>query len=169
MEVILGTIVGVFGLNGEVKVKSNTDFAKIRYKKGNEVILYSPISKTQEKVKILHYKTSVKGLDILSFNNLNDPETAKKYIGYQILIEKPQDDLKGDNYYYADLWNSDVYHNDVKIGKVIDLFDAGSHVILRIQREGKKDLLYPFVDKFIKEVNTTQKIIIISPIEGMVD
>ena len=38
MQVILGVIVKPFGLKGEVKVHSNTSFAKKRYKKGNEVV-----------------------------------------------------------------------------------------------------------------------------------
>ena len=52
MEVILGTIVTTFGIKGEVKVHSNTDFAKSRYKVGNEVILYSPINQKREVLKI---------------------------------------------------------------------------------------------------------------------
>ena len=35
MAVILGTVVSTFGIKGEVKIHSNTDFAKVRYKKNN--------------------------------------------------------------------------------------------------------------------------------------
>ena len=35
MNVILGIVVGSFGIKGDIKVKSCTDFASKRYKKGN--------------------------------------------------------------------------------------------------------------------------------------
>ena len=58
-EVILGTVVATFGIKGEVKIHSNTDFAAYRYKKGNKVTLYSPIKKERIEVKIT-FKISIK-------------------------------------------------------------------------------------------------------------
>ena len=49
------------------------------------------------------------------------------------------------------------------------MFDSGSHLILRIKREDKKDLLYPFVEKFIEKVDVENKKIYLSPIKGMID
>ena len=49
------------------------------------------------------------------------------------------------------------------------MFDSGSHLILRIKRENKKDLLYPFVDKFIEKVDVENKKIYLNPITGMID
>ena len=168
MEVILGTIVGVFGIKGEVKIKSNTDFAVIRFKKGNVLKLYSPFTKNEENKKVLSHKES-KGMDIVLFDGLTDPDVAKKYVGYQILMEKVEDELIEGYYHYADIWKCDVYYNNEKIGNVIDMFDSGSHLILRVKREGKKDLLYPFVDKFIEKVDVENKQIHIKPIVGMID
>lgn len=168
MQVILGVIVKPFGLKGEVKVHSNTSFAKKRYKKGNEVILYSPINKQSEVLVIASYKEN-KGMDIISFLNHNTIESIEKYVGYQILIEKPENDLRKDEYYYADLYNCKIVYDGQTIGEVYDMFDSGSQVTLRIKREGKKDLLYPFVDKFIEKVDVENKQIIIKPLIGMID
>ena len=49
------------------------------------------------------------------------------------------------------------------------MFDSGSQVTLRIKREEKKDLLYPFVDRFIEKVDVENKQIIIKPLTGMID
>lgn len=169
MQVILGTIVGVFGIKGEVKVKSNTDFALVRFKKGNEVLLFSPFTKKEEKMVISSHKESPKGLEILSFVGLTNPEDASKYVGYQILLEKEDEELLEGYYHYADIWQCDVYLNDSLVGKVIDMFDSGSNLILRIKRENKKDLLYPFVDKFISKIDVANKQIYLNPIPGMID
>lgn len=168
MQVILGVIVKPFGLKGEVKVHSNTSFAKKRYKKGNEVILYSPITKKSETIKIASYREN-KGMDIISFLNHDSIESIEKYIGYQILIEKPENDLRKNEFYYADLYNCKIIYNDEIIGEVYDMFDSGSQVTLRIKREDKKDLLYPFVDRFIEKVDVENKQIIIKPLTGMID
>ncbi len=169
MQVILGTIVGVFGIKGEVKVKSNTDFGVIRFKKGNKVELCSKIGNKVEEKTIISHKESTKGLDIILFEGIDNPEMAQKYIGYEILLEKQDEELLEGYYHYADIWKCDVYYNDELIGNVIDMFDSGSHLILRIKREDKKDLLYPFVEKFIEKVDVENKKIYLSPIKGMID
>lgn len=168
MEVILGVIVKSFGIKGEVKVHSNTDFAKERYKKGNQVSLVSPINNNKITVTINSYK-SQKDMDIVSFVGYETPEVVEKFIGYQVIIDKPTKSLKDGLYYYADLFNCEVFYNDKKIGTVIDLFDCGNTKTLRIKRENKKDLLYPFIERFIANVDVENSRIDINPIEGMLD
>lgn len=168
MNVILGIVVGSFGIKGDVKVKSCTDFATKRYKKGNVVKLVNPINQKEENFEILNYRKG-KDVDILLLDKITNPEDALKYKGWQIVIEKPTDDLKENEYYFADLYNCKVFHNDILIGEVTDLINANSNLILRIKRDGKKDLLYPFVQRFIKTVDILNKKIDILPIEGMLD
>lgn len=168
MNVILGIVVGSFGIKGDVKVKSCTDFATKRYKKGNVVKLVNPINQKEENFEILNYRKG-KDVDILLLDKITNPEDALKYKGWQIVIEKPTDDLKENEYYFVDLYNCKVFHNDILIGEVTDLINANSNLILRIKRDGKKDLLYPFVQRFIKTVDILNKKIDILPIEGMLD
>ena len=54
MNVILGIVVGSFGIKGDIKVKSCTDFASKRYKKGNVVKLINPINQKEEDFEILN-------------------------------------------------------------------------------------------------------------------
>lgn len=168
MNVILGIVVGSFGIKGDIKVKSCTDFATIRYKKGNVVKLANPINHKEESFEILNYRKS-KDVDILLLDKITNPEDALKYKGWQIVIEKPTDELKENEYYFADLYHCKVFHNNVLIGEVTDLINANSNLILRIKRDGKKDLLYPFVQRFIKTIDILNKRIDILPIEGMLD
>ena len=49
------------------------------------------------------------------------------------------------------------------------MINSTSHVTLRIKRDNKKDLLYPFVDRFIKSIDVKEKRIDVNPIEGMID
>lgn len=168
MAVILGTVVSTFGIKGEVKIHSNTDFAKVRYQKNNKVILYSPIKKVEEEFTILSYRAH-KNVDIVLLSGITTPEDAQKYIGYQVLINRDQSELDDGYYHYEDLYLCDVYYLDNKIGQVIDMINQTSQITLRVKREGKKDLLYPFVDRFIESIDVSNKKIVIKPIEGMMD
>ena len=167
--VIIGIIVGTFGVHGELKVKTNTDFVNKRFKIGNTLKLKSPKDDEIINVTIKSHKKSTKNLEIISFKEYDDTNVVNKFIGYQILIENPINELNKGQYYYADLWYCKVYLLDNLIGEVIDLFDVGSNVILRIKRDNEKDLLYPFVDKFISKVDIENKTIVLNPIEGMID
>lgn len=168
MEVVLGKIVSTFGLKGEVKVYSNTDFPKIRYQKNNEVILFNPISKQRTILKIASYR-SIKGMDVISFVDHQDINLIEKYIHYEIHIEKPTEILEEGYYYYADLLNMKVFLKEQYIGEIIDILDAGNQKVLRIHRENKKDLLYPFVQRFIERIDLEEKKILLAPIKGMIE
>lgn len=168
MRVTLGEIVAPYGIKGEVKVLSCTDFAKERYKKGNKVILNNPKTNDEVIFTIKSYR-NIKGMDVISFEEKEDINLILKYIGYEVLIDRNEKIIKEDNYFYSDLLNCDVIYNDVCIGKVINIIDNGIHYLLRIKRNDKKDLLYPFVERFIEKIDIENKIIILNPIKGMID
>ena len=50
-EVILGTVVATFGIKGEVKIHSNTDFAAYRYKKVTKLLYTLQQKKKELKLK----------------------------------------------------------------------------------------------------------------------
>ena len=167
-EVIIGIIAKSYQIKGEVKIRSNTDFAKKRFKKDAKVIVYNKDSRDKKELTIESYR-NVAGIDIIKFKEYNNPEDVSKLQGYQILIEKPQDKINKGEYYYADLFGMDAYVNDKFVGKIDDIIDTGANKILRIKRDNKNDLLYPFVSRFIENVDVENKKIILLPIDGMID
>ena len=84
-------------------------------------------------------------------------------------VNRDRSELDDGYYHYEDLYLCDVYYLDNKIGQVIDMINQTAHITLRIKRDGKKDLLYPFVERFIKSVDVENKRIDLNPIEGMID
>ena len=139
MRVTLGEIVAPYGIKGEVKVLSCTDFAKERYQKGNKVILNNPKTNDEIVLQIASYK-NIKGMDVISFVNKEDINLILKYVGYEVLIERNEKLQEKDNYFYSDLLDCEVIYNDESIGKVINIIDNGVHYLLRIKRTDKKDL-----------------------------
>jgi ribosomal 30S subunit maturation factor RimM len=53
------------------------------------------------------------------------------------------------------------------LGQVIAIDRIGNRINLRMGRQGKPDVLIPFIDVFIKQVNMDKKMITVTLIEGM--
>ena len=166
MEYIsIGKIIGTHSLKGTLKVKSFTDFKKDRYKLGN--ILYISFKDEFIPVTIVGFKT-VKGIEHLTFKDLNDINMVEKYKGSFITFNKEEAvELPLDEYYYEELIGLDVYNDDDFIGECIDVRELPQGELLVVKRESKKDTLIPFRKEFIKEVNKDLKRINIIAWEGL--
>ena len=55
----------------------------------------------------------------------------------------------------------------IVLGKVIAIDRIGNRINLRMSRSPQADVLIPFIDVFIKNVNTEKKVITVTLIEGM--
>lgn len=159
----VGNIVNTFGLKGELKIKSHTDFEDVRFKVAQQ--LYIRYMNAFEPVVIKSFRKH-KGFILLSFFEKQDINLVEKYKGCDIFIKK--DDvhtLSEGVYYFFELQDCSVYYNNQKIGYVSAIED-GYQTVLRIDT-ADKEVLIPFVDRFIKEVNVENKRIDIDVIEGM--
>ena len=167
MRIVLGKLIAIFGIKGELKVKSATDFASLRFQKGKEVYLLNPLTNEEYKFTIKSHKKSA-GIDILGFENINDNDIAKKHIGFEIITDERLE--SNDNMYqYIDLFDCKCFYDGKLIGTVADILNNGTHSVLRIKNEGKKDILYPFIAQFITSINVEDKEIILNPIKGMLE
>jgi len=164
MEYIkVGIIINTFGIKGEVKVQSLTDFPDDRFKVGNRVFVH--YQKQYEEKKIASYRNH-KGFVLLQFvgnENINDVEKYKDCIVY---VNKDEvKTLNKGSYYYFQLQGCNVYCDNQCIGQV-ESVESGYQTILRVKHENK-EVLIPYVNAFIKDVNIDNKRIDVKVIEGM--
>ena len=88
-------------------------------------------------------------------------------MGQSLQVVKDNKLLKKDEYYYSDLIGLDVYFdNDQYIGKVKRVEEYASYQTLRIESE-QKDVLIPFVNAFIIDVDLEKKIIKVKYMDGL--
>lgn len=150
----IGKIIGTFGIKGELKVFSESDFIDQRFKKGNELILKS--NKSELTVKISSFRIHKNNV-LITINNLFNINDVEKYINYDIYTIQELE-LDEDDYYIDDLIGLDVYNEqNILIGKVIDVISIPSNDILEVETKDKK-ILIPFINDYIIEIN--DKIII---------
>lgn len=167
--VTLGQVVNVRGLKGELKIMSLTDFSAQRYKKGKVITLHNEDTNHEIKMTVKSFfKTG--NLDFVQFEELNDVDQARNYLGYYLKI--PVSELKKldkDSFYYHQLLECNVFVGTKLIGIVYKIDDLGAQQIIRIKPHiGGKDILVPFVKHFLELVDVEAKKIVIRNVEGLI-
>lgn len=147
----IGKIIGTFGIKGELKVYSESDFVEYRFRKDAKIILISNKNKIECKVSSFRYHN--KNI-LIRINDFNDINLVEKYIGYDVYaLADDEPDLEDDEYYIDDLVGMEAYdEEDNLVGIVNDFIEVPQGYIMEIK--GKKDkILIPFVDEYIIEIN----------------
>ena len=94
---------------------------------------------------------------------INSLETAKKFVGEYIYIEKESlPKLKKNEFYYNDLEALDVFVKHKKIGQVITLNNHGAGDYLEIGGP-KKEILVPYNFDHIMKIDIKEKKIFLNP------
>ena len=157
----VGKIVTTHGIRGEVKIQVITDNLS-RFEKGS--ILY--IGEEKEQIIVDNYRVQ-KNMVLLSFNGITNINDVLKYVNQMLYVDI--DEVRDeDEIYYDDLIDCIVLVDEQVIGVVTDVIEVPQGEILQIKKQNGKNVLVPFVDEFIVEVDIKNKKIIIDPIEGLI-
>lgn len=164
---IIGKILGAYGLKGKVCVKPITDFVE-RFKKLNRVYIGDNPIEVEE-----HYVVNAFLRDndvILQFKDVNDRTAAESFSGKFIYIpEEELVPLPEGSYYVHDLIGLKVY--DVKgnkIGVITDVWLLPANDVYVVEAKGK-EILIPAINDVVKKVDLENKMVIIEPMEGLID
>lgn len=163
--VIIGKIANTFGIKGELKVASYTDFVDERFKKGSVVY----VGEDHIPFTVKNHREH-KGFLLVSFKDNEDINLVEKY--KNMMIYKSKDDirpLKIGEYYFSDLEDLEVYVDGVHVGKVLKVEEGIRANNLRIlKEEDKKEYLVPFIiGVFIENVDLDEKRIDVVKMEGL--
>lgn len=158
----IGKIVNTFGIKGELKVDSYTDFIDERYAKDSVVYI------GEDKLPfVMNKHRNHKGFLLIQFKDNEDINLVEKY--KNMFIYKSQDDikpLKKGEYYFSDLKDLDCYVNDKLVGKVKNVEAGIKYNYLRIVVDDNEKLV-PYLPQFVDNVDLDNKRINIKDIEGL--
>lgn len=154
----VGKVVNTFGIKGELKVLSDSDFVNERFKVSNKLYLAN-----NELVEITSFRLH-KGNVLIRLNGFNDINEVEKYKNEDLFINVEDLEQLEDDYYLFQLEDLDVYSEGNKIGKVIEVLKP-AQTVLRIKLDDR-EILLPFVDAFIEEVDIKNNRLNVSMIEG---
>lgn len=162
--VCIGKIVNTFGLRGDLKIISYSDFDSDRYKKGSTVY----VGENHIPFVMNTYKIH-KGSILITFKDNLDINLVEKYKNMNIYKAKEDiKPLKKGEYFFSDLKDLNVYCENELIGKVKYVEEGTRNNNLRIVKVDKTEVLVPFIQEvFIKNVDLENKRIDIVKMEGL--
>lgn len=154
----IGKIVNTFGLKGELKIQSESDFIDYRFRKG--ALIYLKMGRIIKEYTVSSYRI-LKGNVVVTLNNMFDINLIENLVGSIVLAKK--DDippLKEGEYMIDDLVGLKVFdQSNNYLGILKDVIILPSSDVLEIENENHKNILIPFVDEYILEVSS-EKIIV---------
>ena len=161
---LVGKIIGTHGIKGEVKVINESDFD--RFFVGSKLFVYKEGKYIEIVIDSVRYH---KNFVLITFNKHKNINEILDYVNTNIYIDKHEDDLGDDEYYYEELIGCKAYTQDNEyIGEVRDILILPTQDVLEIKKENGKIVMVPFVEAFMKDIDIENKIIIIEVIEGLI-
>ena len=170
---IVGLITSCHGINGQVKVKSLSDFEERFLKPGTRWIQKE--NKPPSKVKLKSgFKQPGKEIFIIKFEGINTRNDAEQIKKYKILVKTNNlPELKKEEFHFLELINLPVKtqeNGELKIiGKVINLENEKNTLLVIELLKNHKKVLVPFVEEIVPLVDLKNNFLIINPPTGLLD
>ncbi|HHY74602.1 MAG TPA: ribosome maturation factor RimM [Bacillus bacterium] len=163
----VGKIVNTHGVRGEVKVISSTDFPEERFEKGS-ILYIEDASKQFIEVKVQSHRLH-KNFHLLTFEGLANINDVEKYKGKMLKIsEQRQDNLDENEFYYHEIIDCEVFSDEGEsLGRIKEILSPGANDVWVVKRAGEKDLLLPYIEDVVKEVDVENKKVIVHLMEGL--
>ncbi len=154
---MVGTINGLFGVQGWVKVFSHTQPRK-------NILSYQPwhiqVDGQWQILEVTNGRSQSKTI-VAKIKGIDNREQARAMIGVDIYIERSQlPKLKKGEHYWEDLIGLEVINqSNFVLGRVQGLVDTGANHVLVVQ--GKKEHWVPYIPPFLCEVDIKQRQILV--------
>ena len=166
-------ITSCHGINGQVKVKSLSDFEERFIKPGTRWLQKE--SENPLRIKLSSgFKQPGKKTFIIKFQGINSRDHAEQLKKYKILVKTNSlPKLKKEEFHLLELINLDVKileQNELKIiGKVIYLENEKNNLLVVELMKNQKKVFIPFVKEIVPLVDIKKKFLIIDPPKGLLE
>ncbi|MFQ5883161.1 MAG: ribosome maturation factor RimM [Candidatus Methylomirabilales bacterium] len=163
---VLGRVLGAWGVQGAVKVKSFTQTPDLFFP-GQPVILRGP---REESEVLLEQVWPLRNFLRVRFQGINNRNAAEAVRGYEVCIPRVlAPPLPEATYYHYDILGLKVQTETGKVlGEIVDIWPSGAHDLYVVRRDDREWLL-PAVRAFILRVDPARGVMIFRPVEGLVD
>lgn len=144
--IVLGRMLGVYGVRGWLKVFSETDPIE-------NIFRYSPWLVDDQPQRVVEWRRHGKGL-VAQLEGFDDRDQARVLVGKTIAIRRDQlPPPSADEFYWIDLMGLTVETTDgTLLGQVSHLIETGANDVLVVR--GERERLLPFVwGQYVLEVD----------------
>ncbi len=167
MLISIGRVLKPWGVRGEVKVETLTDFPE-RFKDLRRIYLESPSGKKiSAEISAARY---VDGAPFLLIAGYDTPEKSRTLNGWYIRI--PQEEavpLPEGSYYWFELIGMEVVsEGGEKLGTITDILQTGSNDVYVIKR-GRKEIYIPATREVVRQVDKASNRMVIHLMDGLME
>ena len=169
----VGLITSCHGINGQVKVKSLSDFEERFLKPG--IRWLQKENEPPSKIELISgFKQPGKETFIVEFQGINTRNHAEQLKKFKILVKTDNlPTLKKGEFHLLELIHLEVKileNNKLKtIGKVINLENERNNLLVIQLQENQKKVLVPFVSEIVPTVDLNKNYLTINPPKGLLD
>ena len=170
---VVGLITSCHGINGQVKVKSLSDFEERFLNPGMRWLQKE--NEAPSKIKLTSgLRQPGKETFIVKFHGINTRTHAEQLKKYKILVKTNKlPELKKEEFHFLELINLQVKtldNDELKIiGKVINLENEKNNLLVTELYNDQKKILVPFVKKIVPLVDIKNNFLIINPPKGLLE
>ena len=168
----VGFITSCHGINGQVKVKSLSDFEE-RFLKPGMRWLQKENEPPSEIELISGFKQPGKETFIIKFQGINNRNNAEQLKKYKILVKTNKlPKLRKEEYHLLELINlqvKTVENDELIIGKVTNLENEKNNLLVIELFKNQKKVLIPFVKEIVPVVDIKNNFLIINPPKGLLE
>jgi 16S rRNA processing protein RimM len=161
----IGTIVSVFGLRGQVKVRSATDHPDHLARNVKQVYL-GPAHTPYQLTSVFEHKP---GLLIMALRGVTNRDEAEDLRNTDVYIRQ-QDaaPLAEDEYFLHELDGLQVELTDgAVLGQVREVIQTGANEVLVVTRPGQADALIPLIRDVVEQLDIAGGRVVVRLIDGL--
>jgi len=148
----VGDIVNTHGIKGEVRVIATTDFPEERFVKGQELVIAGQKPVTVKIATVRPHKQFI----LLSFVDLQNINLVEQYKGHELMIDGEElQELDDDEFFYHEVVGLKVLDNanGAELGTIKEILQLPANDVWVVQRAGQADLLLPFIEQVVTEID----------------
>lgn len=162
-SILIGKIVNVHGIKGEVKVYPYTD--DMENLTNLKSIYFDKEMTKKSKVKLCRIQ---KNMLIVKLEGINSVEQAESLRDTDIYIPKKEIEDE-DTFYIEDLIGMDVLDlNENVIGVVTYVFNTGANDVYEVETTDKQKIYLPAIKQVIKKVDVKNNKMYVEIMEGLI-
>ncbi len=155
-KLVVGRLGGAYGVKGWLHLQSFTD-------PPDNLLAYQPWqvelkNGAWKDLAVLAHRKHKKAY-IVQLEGIISPEQAREYTGCSVGVHPDAlPDLDDDEFYWRDLIGCEVdgYSGD-SFGTVASVLETGAHDVLVVRTQDGEEVLIPFVDEFVPEIDLTHR------------
>jgi 16S rRNA processing protein RimM len=163
--VLIGKIVGVYGVKGTIRIQSYAELFEI-FKPDTALLVISP-EDIKARYKIGWIKSHARGA-LLVLREISSHDQAKALIGSKLYVESARfPKLEKGNYYWFELIGLNVYTSDDRyLGCVEFIIETGANDVY-VVKKNNLEILIPALKSVVKSIDIEQKIMRVELPEGL--